>query len=503
MIAIFSLSRFRKQCPGIAHRPSPFPLPPWRSARLIAVGLLFLLLSGCPQPRKDATNEAEKLPFAGVKLRLQVVDDPAMAKAIDRLRGEWAAQSGSEFEVVEAAEKEMSESDSLSADAVICPSHLLGVLAEKKLLAEKIQSGSDWATEFELPKIREASWGKKIYGLPFGSPLLTIYCRADLLDKHNLPPPKTWAEYQELAKLLSSDKNSTPDAPWRGTLEPLAPGWAGLTLLARAAPYVKHPDNYSTWFDVHTMEPLIAGPPIVQALSELVEAAKADSVEALKSDPSAVRRAFWAGQCGMAVTWPTASQQQGGENQPAAKPDEFAVAFAELPGATRVYNVNDEQWETRPEDAPSTVPLVGGSGRMGVVSAKSPATEAAFALLIWLSDDQNSPQICPVSELTTLFRKSHVDKPQIWTEKQVTATAAAQYARLTVATLGGERWLSVRIPGRDEYLAALDEAVRSAVADGTPPAEALAKAAEKWREITEKRGKDRQKTAYLHSLGLD
>jgi ABC-type glycerol-3-phosphate transport system substrate-binding protein len=506
MKPVFSRSRSQKPDSSIQFPPSPFRLPPLRFAGLIAVGLLSLVLSGCPQLGQDATKEPDKLPFAGVKLKLQVVDDPAMAKAIERLRGEWTAQSGSEFEIVEIGEIELSHADSLSADALICPSHLLGALAEKKLVAElpdKFQGGSHWATEFELPKIREASWGKKIYGLPFGSPLLTIYYRADLLEKHNQSPPKTWAEYQQLAKLLASEKPGTADAPWHGTLEPLAPGWAGLALLAQAAPYVKHPDNYSTWFDHQTMEPLIAGPPMVQALTELVDAVKPHSAAALKSDPSAVRRAFWAGQCGMAITWPTASEQQGGENQPAAKTGDIAVGFAELPGSARVYNVNDAKWENRPEDEPLPVPFLGISGRMGVVSAKSSAAEAAFALLVWLSDDQNSPQVCPVSESTTLFRNSHLDKPQVWTEKQVSALAAAQYARLTATALGGETWLGLRIPGREEYLAALDEAVRAAVAGDAAPADALAKTAEKWRQITDKHGKERQKTAYLHSLGLD
>ena len=50
-----------------------------------------------------------KLPFAGVKLKLQVVDDPEMAKAIERLRGEWSTQSGSDFEIIQTGEKELSE----------------------------------------------------------------------------------------------------------------------------------------------------------------------------------------------------------------------------------------------------------------------------------------------------------------------------------------------------------------------------------------------------------
>ena len=55
-----------------------------------------------------------------------------------------------------------------------------------------------------------------------------------------------------------------------GTLEPLAPGWAGNVLLARAAAYAKHRDYYSTLFDKDSLEPRIATEPFVRALTELV-----------------------------------------------------------------------------------------------------------------------------------------------------------------------------------------------------------------------------------------
>ncbi len=147
--------------------------------------------------------------------------------------------------------------------------------------------------------------------------------------------------------------------------------------------------------------------------------------------------------------------------------------------------------------------LLGISGRMGAVSAKSPSREAAFALLVWLSDGKNSLQICPVSAATTLFRKSHLEKPQLWTEKEVLPPAAKQYGELVSTALNRETWLDLRLPGREEYLAALDQAVQAAVEGKSTPAAALSEAAEKWRKITEKLGKDRQKSAYLHSLGVE
>ena len=93
-----------------------------------------------------------------------------------------------------------------------------------------------------------------------------------------------------------------------GTVEPLARGWAGLVLLARAAAYAKERDNYTTLFDEKTLEPAIAGPPFVRALEELVAAAKLGPAEQLDFDPAAARAEFWKGSAAMAVSWPTGAR---------------------------------------------------------------------------------------------------------------------------------------------------------------------------------------------------
>ncbi|MCD4727318.1 MAG: extracellular solute-binding protein [Pirellulales bacterium] len=292
---------------------------------------LLLILAGCPRPESEPRPGHDRLPLEGVTLRLAVVDDPALAAAVVQARGEWNAQTGAELEVTEISEKELERAETLPADAVLCPSHTLGILAERDLIEpvpENITRGDQWDGIFDLPKLREAAWGGRIVAVPFGSPVFCCYYRADLLEKLGRRPPRTWSEYRELAELLA--KNSSflleegPEAnsslplgegpgvraPWSATIEPLAPGWAGLTLLARAAPYAKHRDNFSTLFNIETMVPLIAGPPMVQALKELVAAARLGPDDPFQFDPAKVRTAFWRGECGMAITWPTAAEER-------------------------------------------------------------------------------------------------------------------------------------------------------------------------------------------------
>ena len=60
-----------------------------------------------------------------------------------------------------------------------------------------------------------------------------------------------------------------------------------------------------------------------------------------------------------------------------------------------------------------------------------------------------------------------------------------------------------RIPGRERYLAALDEAVQRALAGEAAPQTALDEAARRWREITAELGVDSQRNAYRRCLGME
>jgi multiple sugar transport system substrate-binding protein len=477
--------------------------------------IFLLLFSGCSPKDSTSAPEANKR-LAGVKLKLVVVDDPAIAAAVRGLKDEWNAQTGAEVEVAECKEKDLADAANLPGDAVICPEHLLGPLAEAKRLApvphniaRNTNPQGGWSQYFPLLRNHAAAWGGEVYGVPLGSPVFCCYYRADLLEKLGRRPPETWQEYIELAQILRTE--GAKSGVKYGTVEPLARGWAGLVLLARAAAYAKERDNYTTLFDDKTFEPAIAGPPFVRALTELVEAAKLGPAEQLEFDPAAVRGEFRKGTTALAISWPSACRErlprrsESPNTMPANATEGVPyVAFAELPGAAEVYRTSSGTWQPRSADAGRHVPLLGISGRLGVVRAGSEHADAAFQLLLWLSDPQWSAQVFAGSPATTLFRTDQVVAAKNWVEGGVSASAARQYAQQAAAALSRDQFLaSLRLPGRAEYLAALDEAVQTAVRGQQTPDEALQKAAGKWRKISQRLGVEEQKAAYMHSLGIE
>lgn len=475
------------------------------TGRAFALGLA--LIAGCADHKQPAEGDAaatKQLPFAGVTLKLLVVGDARLAETIGQLRGEWRASTGADVDVAEMSEQELEESTVLDADAVIYPAYELGPLAEHDLLRpldERELNSPDlaWQEIFETDKSHDAAWAGRSHAFPFGSPTLVCCYRKDLLEKLARQPPTTWADYEALAELLT-DRKPEGDAGWSGTCEPLAEGWAGLTLLARAAAYAKHRSHYSTLFDMESMDPLIAGPQFARALDELRQAHKLMSSAATRATPERVHEALLTGKCGLALTWTSpafAPADAGGGSS------KVEIGFAPLPGSPQAFNPKTGEWDARREDEKAHVPLAGISGVLGSVAKASQQPQAAFHLLGWLSGPEWSERVSPSAANTTLFRRSHLKTPQTWADSRLDELAALNYAETVEHSLGSaEVFGAPRIAGRKRYLAALDDAVQAALAGEKTSEEALAEAADTWRRITGELGLDRQRTAYRRSLGL-
>jgi multiple sugar transport system substrate-binding protein len=488
---------------------SAIPIRLTRGRLMRFVALALLALTGCGEDKKadeGAQTTKKELPWKGVSVRLVVAGDSRLAEAIGRLKGEWRASTGAELDVTEVAESE--SIDDKQADAVIYPAYDLGILVERDAIRplpdrELTNPAVAWEEIFEADKTHDASWASTAYGFPFGSPTLVCCYRKDLLQELGREPPRTWADYDELAALLADRKEA--NGAWSGTIEPLAKGWAGLTLLARAASSAKHRNHYSTLFDMESMEPLIAGPPFARALGELASAKKHMAEEALEASPERAHEALLAGRCGMALTWTSAAFSPAGEpkaDDKAGPSHNLALGFALLPGSSQTFNPKTGQWDARRADESLFVPLVGVSGRLGSVTKSSTQPDAAFQLLGWLSGSQWSERVSTTSAETTLFRKSQLKNARPWTDSRIDEAAADEYAETVRQAVGStELFGAPRMAGRKRYLAALDEVVRSALT-GQQSDEALRAAADEWRKITAELGIDQQRAAYRRSLGL-
>jgi multiple sugar transport system substrate-binding protein len=524
------------------------PLP-WHRLRPLACAVVVsaLAVAGCTS---DEPAAPPALPYIGQQVALLVVDDPELAQAIRLLQGEWSARSGAKLTIEECTAQQLearclaAASPTLGADAAIVPAGLLGLLAERGLVEplppELLQHPDlQWDDIFEGLRRRDASWGGKPYAIPLGSPVLALYYRTDIFARAGLQPPQTWSEYQALAATLAqrparhnADSQADPAAPratWYGAAEPTAPPWAAVTFLARAAAYARHPDYFNALFDLETMQPRLESPPFVRALQEMAAAARYGPAELT---PDEVRAAFLRGETAMAIAWPmpalisealeasapASSAGASGAARGAELPQEpLRMAMADLPGSFEAYHPKSGEFETLStgSSAVRRVPLLGFAGRLGVVARRAGSPQAAYQLLVSLVDRNWGVRIATRSRATTAFRYAHLYRPQDWVAPAETA-AAGDYLQRSVRhddgsteTIPGvllrayeqqEYVFAIRIPGREQYLAALDQAVREALRGEKQPAEALRAASAAWEAITDRLGRAQQLAAYRRSV---
>lgn len=473
------------------------------------VAAWLLLLAGCPRPESTAPPEPPGPPRAAPPLKLLVLDDPGLAAAIER---QWRARADTEIQILQTTSSELvaSAPRSLAADAVIYPSGMLGELVVRELIVAMPRSevnGEAFARRdiFDLIRQREIAWGTQVFAVPLGSPTLTLMYRRDLFDKLSLAVPETWEQYARMAEQLADrqtlgDLGPAAGEPWAAVAEPLGDGWASQVLLARAAVYARHRNYFSALFDANTMAPLIGGPPFVRALEELVAAQRFAPANGLELAPAEARDELLAGRCAMCLAWPSLDADKADSAAATVMP----LGVAELPGSRQVYDPDDRQWQPREGSDEGRVPLLGVAGRLGSVTSASRQPRAALNLLLNVSSTQWSDQVSPYSPATTLYRSSQLGQAEAWMGPVWDPTAVRAYAELVDRTQSRPLWLfSLRMPGRQQYLEALDQAVRQAVRGEASASETLAKAAERWAAITEELGVEQQRAAYWRSQGME
>jgi ABC-type glycerol-3-phosphate transport system substrate-binding protein len=215
----------------------------------------------------------------------------------------------------------------------------------------------------------------------------------------------------------------------------------------------------------------------------------------LRASPQQALAEIINGNTAMALTW-VAPGTDVKDGKLAGK-----LAFTLLPGDSQAYRFATKTWESRGEEENIHVPLLSVSGRMAAVASNSADPRRAQSFVLWLSDRGVSQQVGPHSAATTLFRQSQIATSTRWTGS-LPAEVSRQYAEVLASSLELPRaFPGITIPGRADYLSALDKAVIDAVTGKQSPKEALAAVAARWKEITDKLGADSQRRANARSLG--
>lgn len=326
-------------------------------------------------------------------------------------------------------------------------------------------------------------YGGQIYGLFDDGDVIVLYYRKDLFEDPanieefktatgmDLKVPATWDEYDAIAKFFT-DKGG--GSTWGGASQ-RAPGqvfgWFSEEFRNRGGRF----------FNEETMDATLDSEAGVATLTAMLERNKSYPPGVETWGFIEVLSAWMAGQLAMiGGTWPPIGRWSEGttaeqlnwvpETQVAGK-----VGYSVMPDGHSLHN----------------------AGFSLGVSADSPNKEAAYLFIQWLTSPTISlERVMLPYALRDPYRLSHFaseDYRSRWAN-------AGEYLD-TLSAIADSALLDIILPGSNEYHTALDQVVTSAQG-GTSVADALATGNAAFNEITDRIGRDAQKTAYADFLAL-
>ncbi len=453
---------------------------------LAASGVAALGITGCNPaakgPAADAPVDESKLR----ELKVVLVDDAPFAEVLTR---DWKSTSQRPFSVQNVSADELRSMKEIAADVVIYPAAMLGELAESGRIApldERTLEKPELAREeiIDLARLKLGNWGRQVFGVPLSAPHLVMVYQGEGIPS----APATWREFDELCKTLPSEKPAA--------LDPLAKETRSLVFLSRAASRARGKNQHSTLFDISSMKALIATPPFTKSLEELAARAKGRAEETLATTTNMVWSQVASGKASIGLTWPEA-----GETPKDAATGE-ALRFAVLPGSREYFVLAENRMQE--EADVRHFPVLGGAGRLvSAIRGKQGLRDGANVLVL-LSGKARAETLGVSTKDAFPCRQSQLSKAGKWLGGMRSDEPAKRFAETVIDSLtAADYLLTVNLPGEGKYTAALDKAIEQAILAQKSAAECLSQAAQEWDAITNGVGVEKQKLAYLRSLGLE
>jgi multiple sugar transport system substrate-binding protein len=420
--------------------------------------------------------------FAGTTV---IVALPKNCPAQEALRfgfSEWQGRTGGTVKYVESDGPDAAEAEIRVLDGA----GLNGL--ESPLPVPKSVRDAPTMQFLDLPspyRLRHAVRQGEVIGLPIAGEMMLLWYRHDLFtdpvhrkayeakEKKPLEPPKTWADYESLARYFAGS-GAVP----HGTAEPMDGSPDAVRVFeARAGSYAKSCEWYSFRFNVETGRCRYGTPGFVRALEDwkrirsLTPArdGKAVSVaEAVKT--------FLDGRTAMVLSVAPIRLPAG---DPAKMRGKLGVA--ELPGSLEVYPPPTAATPTEEARVRKEVNRTVHAGRVGwfVVPTKPSLSPAALSLMLTLTSKEDSIYVVNGARSGLIPIRTNLLTEAIRFEGGygLPLRTCRELFTASLASLTNENWIAdLMLPEELEVNKRLAAKLQEALAGTKPSATALAEA---------------------------
>jgi multiple sugar transport system substrate-binding protein len=456
---------------------------------------------------------------SGVNLVVATQTGPQIASPVQDFWKQWGDKTGGTVEVQEFPFGDLFEkirtgfvSGASPFDIIIYASDWAGDVMGPGYVLEVPQEVQDQiGYDYLIPTYRDRilTWGGTVYAMPYDGDAHQIYYRRDLMTDpqyqadfeaqygYALPaPPTTWQQYLDIAEFFNGMEIDGQTIYGAGTAfkRKAQSYW---TYLGVAAPYAKAPDDPSYFFDPDTMEPRINNPGFVEALNTYIAMSKVGPPDVVNWDVGDIRGNFPAGKLVLGIDW--------GDVGPLAADSNASIVVGKWgsamePGVDRYWDSQAGDWV----DAYNQAPFHAFGGWVQSVSATTERPDCAFDFAAFMGN-QNMSQLLvtyPGSGVNPHFF-SDLNNLEPWLAIGMTEEEATEYLDAVRDIINHPNAVvDLRITGAAEYFDALDTQLARAVAGEVDAQTALDEVATNWNAITDRLGRDQQKTLYRQMLGL-
>jgi len=357
-----------------------------------------------------------------------------------------------------------------------------------------------------------ATWGDTMIQYPVDGDRHYMKYRTDVFDNPKmqklfkektgriLAVPKTWEEYDEVARVFNGwDWDGDGEKNYGSAEVVKRDDLMFSAFISRVAAYAKHPDvKDGFFFDLKTMEPLVNTPGWVRGLEMFKKAQEFMPPGGNNFGLGDEIFSFGGGQALLSYSWDDAFIQAMQENSRIRN----KVAAAPLPGSYDVWNRKTGKWDKF--DTPNYAPYITW-GWTSAVAKLSKNKEMAFDYLCFFSNEANTLHDLQIGHFgINPYRNSHL-KADFWTDKLGWETKTANTYVDTLAGMdkSNNRVFDLRVPGVNQFMSSMATGVSEALAGQKTAQEALDGVAKEWKNIVDRIGKDRLREAYAKVVALE
>ncbi len=478
-----------------------------RICRLIAVVLAVSFLVAIGAPAKVGLAQ-EPPRFEGVTLHISSIAD-IYAQGFSRFEDDIYAKFGIKMEFDNTAPQDAYKKDMLEFSAETATHDIvLFMPAWLPDYAPHLEPMGDLAKQYNLDfKLDDVvpifqkfytEWDGEFYTVPWDGDQHNLYYNKGAFNNpkmqeqfkeeygYDLLVPETWDQYRDVANFFNGKDWNDDGKNEFGVAEAWQRGGYAFWWWAN-----KFLGFGGVWFD-EDMKPLINGPVGIRALENTLSIKESVPPGTANFGYPELENAFIKGEVPMVMQWDSTGKRC---KDPSASTIVDQCGIAMLPGS---------------EAADGTVihrPGLPTGWTMGIPKY-STNKEAAAYLLQYISDFEHSliNAMDPAIGADP-WRKSHFEDPKwltMWPDDPEYSEAYIDVLQKTVE-MGVP---DLQIPGSYEYWQAADREIAEAIAGNKTAQEAMDAAAAEWENITDRYGRDTQRTAWnkqlegMKSLGI-